>query len=198
MRSKILLFGLIAVISAIAGAYFGARQLAPEAPQTNAVDRLFSQSLPDTSGQAQALSQWKGKTLVVNFWATWCAPCVDEMPELSALQTEISHKNMQIIGVGIDTAENIRAFSTTYNISYPLYTGGIGGTELTRLFGNQGGGLPFTVLVAPDGTVQKTYLGRLNMDALRQDLNLGKAVEEKNAINLPTNTHASLQAATEL
>ena len=92
------------------------------------------------------------------------------MPELSALQTEIASKNTQILGIGIDSPSAILEFSTKYRISYPLYVVGMGGSELSRQFGNQAGGLPFTVLIGSDGRVKKTYVGRLKMAELRADL----------------------------
>jgi thiol-disulfide isomerase/thioredoxin len=165
-----LVMGGVGLCFAAGGAYLGMRQLEPAPAEAPAVANMFSQSLVDTSGQAQSLSQWKGKALVVNFWATWCAPCVDEMPELSALQTEVAPSNIQILGIGIDSSANIAQFASKYKITYPLYTGGLNATELSRQFGNKAGGLPFTVLVDRNGKVKKTYLGRLKMDELRKDL----------------------------
>jgi peroxiredoxin len=170
MKQNMLPFAAIAVIFAGIGIYFGAQRFQPEAPQNTATANFFSQTMPDAQGTARALSQWKGKALVVNFWATWCAPCVDEMPELSALQAEVGSKNTQIIGIGIDSAANIREFGAKYKITYPLYIAGMNGTDLSRQFGNQAGGLPFTVLIGTDGKVRKTYLGRLKMKELRNDL----------------------------
>ncbi len=170
MKRNWLLFGVIAIVFAAVGAYFGEHRLAPETPQAAATARLFAQTLPDAQGTSHPMSQWQGKTLVVNFWATWCAPCVEEMPELSALQNDIASRNAQIIGIGIDSAANIMEFGAKYKITYPLYVAGMSGTELSRQFGNQAGGLPFTVLIAPDGRIKKTYLGRLKMEELRKDL----------------------------
>lgn len=135
-----------------------------------AVSALYAQQLPDAKGVTQALSQWKGKVMVVNFWAPWCAPCVEEMPELSALQTEHAAKNLQVIGIGIDSAKNIAQFEKTLKIAYPLYVAGMDGTELARQFGNTAGGLPYTVLISADGQVKKTYVGRLRFAQLRADL----------------------------
>ncbi|MGI4937618.1 MAG: TlpA family protein disulfide reductase [Janthinobacterium lividum] len=151
------------------------RAAAPAAAATSAtgataVAQLFAQSMPDIAGKPQPLAAWKGKTLVVNFWATWCAPCVEEMPELSALQTALAGSNVQIIGLGVDTAASIGAFAERYRIAYPLYVAGLGGAELSRRFGNQTGGLPFTVIIGADGNIKKTYLGRLTMENLRRDL----------------------------
>jgi thiol-disulfide isomerase/thioredoxin len=170
MKQKMLPFAAIAVIFAGIGIYFGIQRLEPEAPQNAAAASFFSQTMPDAQGTAHPVSQWKGKALIVNFWATWCAPCVDEMPELSALQAELGSKNTQIIGIGIDSAANIREFGAKYKIAYPLYVAGMNGTDLSRQFGNQAGGLPFTVLIGTDGKVKKTYLGRLKMKELRSDL----------------------------
>ena len=166
MKRNLWIFLPVALAAAIGG--FLASDRMASAPPSAAL--LFSQSLPDIKGQSQSLSQWKGKTLVVNFWATWCAPCVQEMPELSALQNEISEKNIQIIGIGIDSSANIAEFSEKYKISYPLYVAGMEGSQLLAQFGNQAGGLPFTIVFSKDGTVRKTYLGRLKMDELRAAL----------------------------
>jgi thiol-disulfide isomerase/thioredoxin len=135
-----------------------------------AVRALYSQQLPDAKGVPQALSKWKGKALVVNFWAPWCGPCVEEMPELSRVQVENAAKNIQIIGIGIDSAKNIAQFDAKFKIAYPLYVAGMGGTDLALQFGNTAGGLPYTVLIGADGMVKKTYRGRLKFDRLRADL----------------------------
>lgn len=170
MKKNIVLFGVIALIFTALGIFWGNRQHQRQAPESTAVSSLLEQTLSDASGKPQPLMQWKNKALIVNFWATWCAPCVDEMPELSALQAEIAPAQIQIIGIGVDSATNIAEFSTKYKIAYPLYTGGMGAAELSRHFGNQAGALPFTVLIGRDGQVRKTYLGRLKIKELRNEL----------------------------
>ena len=92
------------------------------------------------------------------------------MPELSTLQTKGKIKNFQIIGIGIDSAANIQEFSTKYKITYPLYVGGTGGSELLRKMGDAAGGLPFSLLIGPDGQVKKTYLGSLKIDQVKRDI----------------------------
>ena len=134
------------------------------------VDELLSQSMKDSAGRVQSLGQWRNRPLVVNFWATWCAPCVKEIPELSALQTQLTPHHIQIIGIGIDSPENIAEFGKKYNIAYPLYTGGMDASELTRKLGDKEGGLPFTVVIGRDGKVVRTFLGKLKMDELRAEL----------------------------
>jgi thiol-disulfide isomerase/thioredoxin len=135
-----------------------------------AVSRLYGMTFNDAAGKPQALSQWQGKALVVNFWAPWCAPCVREMPELDELAKELAAKKVAVIGIGIDSPSNIAQFASKFKISYPLYVAGMEGTDLARELGNNAGGLPYTVLIGPDGAVRKTYLGQLKFDKLRADL----------------------------
>jgi thiol-disulfide isomerase/thioredoxin len=173
MKKNILAIGVVGLLFAAIGLYFGKHQAESESisPNSDAVISLLSQSLPDSTGTVQPLSKWKGKALLVNFWAPWCAPCVEEMPELTALQIKLA-PDVQILGIGIDSAANIAEFAAKYKIAYPLYVAGIEGTELIRKFGNQAGGLPFTVLIDQNGKIKKTYLGRLKMAEIQHDLDL--------------------------
>ncbi len=169
-------YTVVALAFGAMGAWAGLHRAAPlttsvpAGAASPAVAALFGQTLKDVGGKEQALAQWKGKTLVVNFWAPWCAPCVEEMPELSTLAADSAAKNIQVLGIGIDSPTNIAEFAAKFKIAYPLYVAGMSGTDLARQFGNAGGGLPFTVLIGPDGQVRKTYLGRLKFSALRTDL----------------------------
>jgi peroxiredoxin len=168
---------VVALLFAASGAYVGLKKqnaapVTTTAPAgvTGPVAALYQQTLPDAKGAATALAQYKGKALLVNFWAPWCGPCVQEMPELSALAIGEEGKKLQVIGIGIDSPTNIAEFSDKYKITYPVLVAGMSGTELSRQFGNSGGGLPYTVLIGADGQVKKTYLGRLKFDELRKDL----------------------------
>jgi thiol-disulfide isomerase/thioredoxin len=161
---------LIGLVCTGIGIYVGNKQTSPQIAKNGAVQQLTALSLTDSQGKPQKLSQWQGKFLLVNFWATWCAPCVEEMPELSELQKDLIKSNIQLIGLGIDSPSNISEFAQKYQISYPLFAAGVVGTDLSRQMGNQAGGLPFTVLISPDGNVLKSYLGRLNIQQLRSDI----------------------------
>jgi len=143
---------------------------AATATAAGAPANLYARTLEDLDGKPQAFSQWQGKPLLVNFWATWCAPCVQEMPELSAIANEEAGKRFNVIGVGIDSPTAMREFAAKHNIKYPLLVGGMGGTDIARDFGNANGGLPFTVLIGADGQVRKSYLGKLKFDVLKADL----------------------------
>jgi thiol-disulfide isomerase/thioredoxin len=184
-KKNYLVYAAIAIACGAAGVWASLKTAQPLAPAAAAgaagatapataaagpVAALYQQKLKDGKGVEQALAQWQGKPLVVNFWATWCAPCVEEMPELSALQGEQAGKAWQIIGIGIDSPANIAEFAEKHKIAYPVYVGGMSGTDLSRQLGNAHGGLPFTVLIGADGQVKKTYLGRLKFDQLRADL----------------------------
>lgn len=170
MTRKTALLLLIAVLFAGIGAYVGVKRFQPAAPADTAVGALMQLSLADSRGQQRKMMEWQGKTLLVNFWATWCPPCVDEMPELEQLQADKGAKGLQIVGIGIDSPTNIREFAQKHKITYPLLIGGLQGTELSRTFGNEAGGLPFTVLIGSDGQVKQTYMGRLNLEKVRADL----------------------------
>ena len=144
--------------------------VATPGPADSPTAALFAASMNDATGKAQTMAQWQGKPLLLNFWAPWCGPCVKEMPELSALAGELKAKNINVVGIGIDTPTNIAEFTTKYAIAYPIYVGGMNATELSREFGNKNGGLPYTVLIGADGKIKKTYLGGLKFDQLRADL----------------------------
>ncbi|MFM8462858.1 MAG: TlpA disulfide reductase family protein [Burkholderiaceae bacterium] len=167
---KITAFVVIAILFTSIGIYFGVKRLQPSAPADTAVAALMQVSMKDSGGKQRKMSEWQGKVLLLNFWATWCPPCVSEMPELVALQNELAGKNLQVVGIGIDSPSNIREFAEKHQITYPLLLGGLEGSELSRQFGNQSGGLPFTILIGPDGSVRQTYMGRLNMEKVRADL----------------------------
>jgi len=174
LKQSTRLYLITAAICIAIGLFVSLRTTAPITTPTAqlapAVQQLLAETLPDAGGTSQKLSQWQGKILVINFWATWCAPCVNEMPALSSLQAELAGKNIQIIGIGIDSAKNVAEFTAKYSIRYPLYVSGMAGTKFSRAFGNQAGGLPFTVIVTSDGQIHKTYLGQLDIAALRRDL----------------------------
>ena len=176
-KKHLAVYAGVAVLFAAAGAYTGMKKqdaapitaIAP-AGVTGPVQTLLAQTMPDAAGKATPLAQFQGKAMLVNFWATWCAPCVQEMPELSELSSGEAGKKLQVIGIGIDSPTNIAEFSVKYKITYPVLVAGMSGTDLSRPVGNVNGGLPFTVLIGADGQVKKTYLGKLKFDELHKDL----------------------------
>lgn len=171
MNKKNLVIIAVAATCAVAGAAVGIKNAPAPAPvAAGAVGDLFAQSMNDAAGKAQALSMYKGKALVVNFWAPWCAPCVKEMPELSAFAGEVAKQNVSVIGIGVDSPANIAQFASKVKVTYPLYVAGMSGTELSRGFGNKSGSLPYTVVIGADGKVKKTYLGLIKFAELKAEL----------------------------
>jgi thiol-disulfide isomerase/thioredoxin len=122
--------------------------------------------LPDADGKQQAVGQWRGKVLVVNFWATWCAPCREEMPRFVAAQARDAAKGVQFVGIAVDDAAKVRSFSDELGLNYPSLIGGYGAIELSRTLGNDLAALPFTVILGRDGKVALTHLGPLSDDKL--------------------------------
>ncbi len=170
-KPHILVNSMAAVVFACCGIAVSAYMSAPvHAEKQHPGEALYNSKLPTLAGPDKSLNEWRNKVLVVNFWATWCSPCVEEMPELSALQKELSQQHVQFIGVGVDSRDNIIPFSKKYHITYPLYAADMPGAQLARQLGDRTGGLPFTVILNKSGDIIKTYTGRLNMDELRRDI----------------------------
>ncbi|NIF81568.1 TlpA family protein disulfide reductase [Paraburkholderia sp. Cy-641] len=136
----------------------------------SAVEQLWAAPVTSVDGKPQSLSLLKGHPVVVNFWASWCGPCVEEMPELSQIQREYQKKGIQFVGLGVDSEKNIEAFLQKVKVAYPIYVTGFGGADLARAFGNNAGGLPFTVVIDAKGNIRSTKLGQIDPKALRQTL----------------------------
>jgi thiol-disulfide isomerase/thioredoxin len=175
-RSRLWLWLCLAIAAAAAGVLAGHFVFSPRPPAEsgpaagNAVEAFFTAQLPDPSGTPLDLKALRGKTVVVNFWAPWCGPCVEEMPELTALHQEYEARQVAFVGIGIDSADNIRQFLQKVPVNYPLAVAGFAGTELSRNFGNAAGGLPYTVVISPDGSIRYTKMGRVHADDLRKVL----------------------------
>lgn len=131
---------------------------------------LFDTELVDKNGKLQSLQQWQGKIIVLNFWATWCEPCREEMPELSALHTAYQDKNLTVIGIALDEVDAIHAFSQENNIEYPLLSAEESGAQISAKLGNDKSALPYTVIIKPDSSIANTYFGRVDKALLDETL----------------------------
>jgi thiol-disulfide isomerase/thioredoxin len=180
MKRRTMIFGGAGLVAIATTAWFAWQSTSRRAPAANrAVSlpgampqkaepnprALYEASLPDLTGSPVALKQLLGRPVVANFWATWCAPCVEEMPHLEALSKSLP--DIQFIGIGIDTAANISQFITKIPVSYPLYVAGHAGIALVRELGNAAGGLPFTVLLDAEGRIFDTILGQVSPEDLK-------------------------------
>lgn len=162
-----IVIGAAALVAAGAGVYFGMQRSAVEPPVPQAASALVGLALPDPAGKEQRLDQWKGKVLVVNFWATWCAPCREEMPEFIKAQDEYGAKGLQFVGIAVDQPDKIEQYAKEVGLNYPTLVGGFGAMELSKTLGNSVMALPFTVVLDRQGTVALTQLGQLKPDKLK-------------------------------
>jgi len=123
---------------------------------------LLAAPLVDGAGARQPIAQWSGKVVVVNFWATWCPPCIKEIPEFIALQRDYADRGVQFVGIAIDDKPKAIAFAAKVGINYPTLFAERDGIELVRLAGNRLGGLPFTVIIDRTGRTARVELGALD------------------------------------
>jgi thiol-disulfide isomerase/thioredoxin len=119
------------------------------------------------------LADWRGKPLLVNFWATWCPPCVEELPMLNAFHAAQSPRGWQVVGLAVDQPSAVRTFLQKLPLSFPVGMAGLAGTELSRSLGNATGGLPFTVVFDAQGLVVHRKIGQVSESDLVQWAQLG-------------------------
>jgi thiol-disulfide isomerase/thioredoxin len=155
----------LALIALLAGYVSYSWFQGPDAGE-DAAQVLLAASLDDLSGSKQALSQWRGRVLVVNFWATWCPPCLKEIPEFVRLQDKYGARGVQFIGIAIDEKSKVVKFAATLGINYPVLLAESEGISLARRAGNRLGGLPFTVIINRQGGTAKVELGTLDENKL--------------------------------
>jgi thiol-disulfide isomerase/thioredoxin len=122
---------------------------------------LWQLAFDRPGGGALALNAFKGRPLVVNFWATWCPPCVEELPMLEAFYQTNRARGWTVIGLAVDQPSAVNRFLTHLPLSFPIGLAGLEGTDLSRKWGNLTGGLPFTVLLGADGGIVHRKMGKL-------------------------------------
>ena len=147
----------VVMLAALAAGVWVSQSQVPPA----AVTRLQALTLDALAGQPQPLSQWRGKVWVVNFWATWCAPCREEMPMLATLARK-HEGSVQFLGIGLDAPEALRAFAREVSVPYPLLASHGGVLDLTAALGNQAMALPFTVVLDAHGYVVARHMGKVS------------------------------------
>ncbi|HUO68853.1 MAG TPA: TlpA disulfide reductase family protein [Gammaproteobacteria bacterium] len=161
---------------------FGEDPAAPDEHDDDSAAQL-ADSLPEFSldtlaGTQQSIASWPGKPLLINFWATWCGPCLHEIPMLKQLQTR--RADLQVVGIAVDKRESVVGFAANMQFNYPILIGESGGWDAAAAFGVNVYALPFTVFTAPNGAVLGVHTGELhaeqldNLAAVLDDLKAGK------------------------
>jgi len=150
------------MIALAGGAWWASQNTAPKQ-----ADAVYALSLPDMSGTPQSLNQWRGKVLVVNFWATWCEPCREEMPEFVRAQAELGPRGLQFVGIAVDQADKVGRFAQELHLNYPALIGGYDAMEVSQTLGNRLAALPFTIVIDRQGRVAQTHLGPIKPSQLR-------------------------------
>lgn len=151
----------VAGLAALGGLGLALKKQADSLPP-DAAQALWGAEFDTPDGQVLKMKNLQGKPLVINFWATWCAPCVEEMPLLDVFFRQNSLKGWQMLGLAIDQPSRVRQYLSQNAISYPIGLAGLQGTDLGRVLGNVQGGLPFTVVLDGEGGLIQRKLGKLS------------------------------------
>lgn len=179
-----LLFVMVAAIALAAGYYFSTMNFAPqregktpsaaaptEVSSTSHSVSLIGKRRPDfkvgsQNGEWVTPDDFPGKVLLLNFWATWCAPCREEMPMLVDLQTQYGNAGLQVVGIALDDVQKVREFVQAFDITYPILVGSTDVMAVNQLYGNQSGALPYSVLIDRDGIIRWQFSGALQQGEL--------------------------------
>lgn len=179
---QLLIIALVAVLAA-AGGYFFAMRLAErpaaalpgDAAAAPSAASLIGQRRPDftladAAGNATAVADFDGQIVLLNFWATWCAPCVEEMPMLSRLHGDFAGRGLSVVGIAVDEPARARAFANELDLAYPLLFGPGEAMLVGRRYGNASGMLPYSVLIDAGGIVRWTHLGAVTRKQLERQI----------------------------
>ena len=164
-----MLLAVVAVAAAFGGYAFNVWRSVPDSAVQASPDAraaLLSARFPDLDQKSQALDQWRGKVVVVNFWATWCAPCREEIPMFVRLQDAHRSRGLQFVGIAIDQPAAVRPFAEELRMNFPILIGGIDAIDLTRKLGNRAGVLPYTVVIDREGRISALHVGAAKENVL--------------------------------
>ena len=161
------LLGAVAGAAALGGAGVAWRVYQPEILAPAAEEAIWALELPRPDGSMLRMAALRGKPLLLNFWATWCPPCVAELPLLSSFYSENSSNGWQVVGLAVDQVNPVKRFLTQNPVSFPVAMAGVPGMELGKTLGNLSGALPFTVVLGSDGVVAQRKMGKVSPEDLQ-------------------------------
>ncbi len=164
-RSIVMVIGVLGVA---AGLFVSLSARGPSGDGAPVVGQLLNIPFVDLSGRERTMDEWKGQVVLVNFWATWCAPCREEIPALIETRSTLGARGLEVVGIALDDAERARSFAADFKISYPILVGDGTTIELMRQLGNRSGALPYSVVIDRQGQVAASHLGLLSLDKMRR------------------------------
>jgi peroxiredoxin len=124
-------------------------------------------SLPTPAGESRSIGDFGGRVVLLNFWATWCPPCLEEVPALNDLHRQLDGRGLTVVGVALEGAEPVRAFAQEYDVGYPVLIGGREAFDIAAKYGNGRGTLPYSVVIDRSGTIRATHHGALTREEAR-------------------------------
>jgi thiol-disulfide isomerase/thioredoxin len=168
MKRRQMVYAGAAALAGVAGAGLAWRQLQPHGGAAAALDPFWQQSFETPNGPVLTMASFAGKPLLVNFWATWCPPCIEELPLIDRFFQDNKSKNWQVLGLAVDQPSAVRAWLQRMPLGFPVAMAGFGGTEMSKTMGNLTGGLPFTVVFGASGQLLHRKSGKVSEEDLAQ------------------------------
>ena len=156
------LMGAVAGVAALGGAGLAWRKYEPRALVPSAESVLWQLEFPGLDGDVLRMASLQGRPVLLNFWATWCPPCIEELPLLSGFYRENAAKGWQVLGLAVDQLEPVKRFLARSPVSFPVALAGLAGVEIGKSLGNVSGGLPFTAVLGSDGRVAYRKIGKVS------------------------------------
>ncbi len=168
VNRRVAMYAGVAALAAIGGVGVAWKRQELGAISPEALNSFWAAEFDTPAGESLSMKTLQGRPLVINFWATWCTPCIEEMPLIDAFFRENESKGWQVLGLAIDQPSRVRQFLTQFPVSYKIGLAGLNGTELGKLLGNDVGGLPFTVVLNADGQLILSKLGKLTANDIKK------------------------------
>lgn len=156
------LYAAVAAAAGLGGVGWAWWKFSPRPVEDQAAQTLWSLSFETPAGERLVMQSLQGRPLLINFWATWCPPCIEELPLLDAFYKENAAKGWQVLGLAVDKVAPVRDFLVRQPLTFPVALAGMDGVSLSKSLGNVSGGLPFSVVLGADGTIRNRKIGKVS------------------------------------